>query len=176
MPCSQLILLLKVTAGERTAPSEPSNYRSPDPMIDLDFEVDTAVVERDGVWIKRGFSMARLEEDLFAMPMWFMADDVVLLGRGRIPIYTFAREVDLIRSLPTRKQARIEPPGGGGLFLRLTDGEVHIKSLRGTEASVPYAELLTAWERFASKVRQFFLERFPLMLEHKIIGNWLRES
>ena len=146
-------------------------------MISLDFEVDRSVVRRDRSFNPGSADMSLLRHSYFDMPVRFSIGDIELIDGATIPIYTMAADgLEDLRNLPKTRRVTMQPPVIGGFVLEMDGDDVIIftPSHGGREARVPYADLLRAWEAFASKVRSFLVREFPELREHPQMGAWLR--
>jgi hypothetical protein len=156
--------------------------------IDFDFEVDDDTL-RKGLervehlmrrrpgrilsWLEGDQLLGDIENHLFDFFSWLTADQAPIMSPGRIPIYVLARELEAVRSLPVKQRVRLHLPPGSDVDITLVNDNAYIETLGGRKAVVPYSELLEAWAALASKVRSFFEEYVPALLEHPVIRGTL---
>jgi hypothetical protein len=110
--------------------------------------------------------------------------------RAWVPVITLAViGWKALRAAAEQGESRMMLAEAGYLVFRVHGGEVEVQSWkshppinpeqssrRPRQATVRFADLMTAWEVFSEEVRTQFLEVLPELAENEEFGTWFREG
>jgi len=122
-----------------------------------------------------------LEVLLLHQQVDLIIDDVTITTGHSIPLLFLTKFcLDQLRLLPSLRIATLEIPADNAkydrLFLHLEMQNDHVsvreRSFGKASATVPYEQLLTAWERFADEAKAYLLSEFPDLRIHPEVGGW----
>jgi hypothetical protein len=126
---------------------------------------------------QRFYSEFDFREVLFEAPITLKIGAVTLLDNVQAPLYSVAADgIEALEALKARDIARFEIPGTSYAlqFAKDQGGLRVLEEAEGMSVRTDYDELRSAWERFATRVREFVSENFPDVADHPDVGSWFR--
>ena len=156
----------------------------------LEFQIDDGALAADREIDPRTADTAALQETYFLMPTRLQVHQDELLAvppQGKkdaspwleLPILHVATVgLQKVKELCKEGQSIYTLPGSGWRLGFQTSGQdilIH-SEVNGRQSCVHYAELLAAFEHFASTAREVLSHKVPELQDHPYWGKWLREK
>ena len=157
----------------------------------FEFQVDDGALAADREIDPRTADAAALQETYFLMPTRLQVHQDELLAvppQGNrkdaspwleLPILHVATVgLQKVKDICTEGQSIYTLPGSGWRLRFQTSGQdvlIH-SEVNGLQSCVHYAELLAAFEHFASTAREVLSHKVPELQDHPYWGKWLREK
>lgn len=149
--------------------------------IGLDFQIDEEVLQEDLGTRPQDAARAALEHTYFVMPVRFTAGQTDLLTFPGVytswrpqPLIGFSAGLVRAASATEDHPVSISIADGGRLNFQFSDAGIRVTSSllpRDVEV-VPQRELIDAANSFRERVRDFLLERVPLLRTHPCWMTW----
>lgn len=149
-------------------------------MVNLDFIIDEKVLEKEKKNPPR--SDSNTLGIRFMMPISFVVNTVEICkfsngSRASIALLDLATTgLWTIEHLKDGQKITYDAMEDAGNYYFTREGDyVHISSnINDSSATAQYAELLSAFENFAQKVRDFLRKEFPDIVNNSLWGPWFK--